>query len=73
MKSVWFALLALGVTPAYAADIYPPVSYLETQLNLNTIQPFPKQVLFNGRVFSGYYVSATKLPGGRYQLILQLK
>lgn len=66
-------LLALSFTHTDAASTYPPVAYLASELGFNKTQPLPKGVIYNGRPFFAYIVSARAVGNGEYDVRIVLR
>lgn len=66
-------LIAFALSHADAASAYPPVAYLAAELGLNKTQPLPKGVIYNGRPFFAWIVSARAVGNGEYDVRIALR
>lgn len=66
-------LMSLAPRSALPTELYPTVSQLQQALNAYPGAKLPPQVMANGRVWTGYYVGAKAIGGGRYSIIIELK
>ncbi len=63
---ILIAQLPLG----HGATAFPPVAYIAQQLNISAGQQLPKGVIWNGRPYFFYVVSAKELANGKYAVII---
>lgn len=66
-------LTLIVVRNTSASVLYPSVAQLQQALNAYPGARIPPQVIANGRVWTGYYVGAVAVGGGRYSVIIQLR
>jgi hypothetical protein len=66
------AVMIIGVR-AKASALYPPLSFLASDMGITKGQPLPKGVIWNGRPYYFYIEDAQERPGGKYTVELQAR
>ncbi len=66
-------LMVLVVRRALAVDLFPPLSYLASELGVGRGAQLPKGIIYNGRPFFFYVIGAQEHPNGRYTVELQAR
>lgn len=66
-------LVAVAIVASIVANstpVFPPISAIAAELNISAGQTLPKGVVWQGRPYYFYIVSARQLPNGRYAVVL---
>lgn len=70
-----FALAStfMAIKLAYSGAVFPPLAYIAAELGVGRGAQLPKGVIYNGRPFFFYVISAQEHPGGRYTVEIQAR
>lgn len=66
-------VLAMLIVGSRASGVFPPLSFLASDMGITKGQPLPKGVIWNGRPYYFYIEDAQEHPGGKYIIELQAR